>query len=252
MIFPDTSFSCSFDLLLKVPRSPLHAASMPPRNLSSGSSSSSFPESDDCIPFSTLGCDKSEEGDEVDLHFSDGSFAFPTWWLYLSRKDESLPAPDGVFSKHPAKICVHRVKVTGEGTKTTVEITWNTGTTSPFPALWLRVLGPTKALDCEPSESRPRTPTGKNPLSGVEELTVVEKQMRDKWRTMLLGLMTSYMDEEWLTDMSASLLREMVRYAEVEAEADEVSAAETWEDDWTADLCDEGSWIEEVGDEDVG
>lgn len=127
-------------------KSPLRTVSTAPQDVSEKPSSSSCAKSADFALFSILSFGKSDYGDEVDLHFSDQRFTFPTWWLYLRRKDESLPSADRAFCKNPAEICVHNVKVTGAGIWATVDITWNTGTRSQYPALWLRVLGPTKAL----------------------------------------------------------------------------------------------------------
>ena len=130
-----------------------------------------------------------------------------------------------------------------------MDITWNTGTTSRFPALWLRVLGPSKAL--EEGGCRPRlpSPVGKDPRSGVECLTQGEKRVRDQYRVGLIDIMIEFMEEDWLLDVPTSLLREMVEYVEVELQRESLAAgtlaAKESRDDATAESSDDGTLIDE-------
>ena len=231
-------------------KSPLRTAFTPPLPVSTGLSSSfSSIERVGILPLTIISFGKSDNGDKVGLRFSDRQFTFPTWWLHLSRRDEGLPSPEDGFCKNPAKICVSRVKVTGARRWATVDITWNTGTTSRFPALWLRVLGPTKALEQGRYHPRLPSPVGKDPRSGVEHLTQGEKRVRDQYRERLIDIMTEFMDEDWLLDMSTSLLREMVEYVEVELQreslAAEALAAKETRDDAAAESSDDGTLIDE-------
>lgn len=230
--------------------SPLRTALTTPTIIAEGSSSQTPAEALGFILFSVLSSGRSDDGDQVDIHFSDGHrFTFPTWWLQLCRMEEGLPSPEAGFCKNPSEIRVHRVKVIGTGIWATVAITWNTGTTSQFPALWLRVLGPRKALERERCLPRLPTPVGKNPRSGVEQLTLVEQNVRDGYRMGLIEVMEQFMEEAWLLDMPTSLLREMVKYTELylqsEAVTTQASAAEASENDAIAGSDDEESLIDE-------
>ncbi len=210
------------------------------------------------MQFAVLNIDASFYGDELDAHFSDGSFTFPTWWLYLTRKGEEeeeesgLPHPYGALSLTPSEARVIRVQVTGAGVRATADVVWNNGTRTRFPALWLRVLGPTKGVegreDAE-GEARLRTPGGGNPRSGVGGLTVDEKRVRDRYREMLVEVVKEYVGEEWLLEVSTSLLREMVGFVEVEIRsqsvASQASAAEGCQNAAAVDLRDEDSLVEE-------
>ena len=233
------------------PKSSLRTAFTPSPSLCTESSSSSSVEPVGLLPLSITSFGKSDDGDEVEVHFSDQSFTFPTWWLHLSRKDEGLPSPEEGFCKNPSEICVRRVKVEGARRWATVNITWNTGTTSKFPALWLRVLGPTKALEQERYHPRLPAPSGKDPRSGVEHLTLGEKRVRDQYRVKLMEIMTEFMEEDWLLDVPTSLLREMVEYVEVELQRESVAAEvlaakETRNEcDATAELSDADTLIDE-------
>ena len=182
------------------------------------------------VPFAVMDSHISADGDELQLQFSDQTFTFLAWWLYLSRKSEGLPSPDGC--KNPSKILVKSVKISGIGIRATVDITWNTGTTSLFPALLLRVFGPTKALEQGRCEEQVRGPGGRNPRSGVGLLTVEERRVAERYRAMLVERMKEYMDEEWILTAPTSLLRGMVRYVDLElqSESQEPAAVATRSD----------------------
>ena len=185
------------------------------------SCSSSYTHRAIFVPFAVQGSRVSEDGDEVEVQFSDQTFTFLTSWLYLSRQSEGLPAPGGC--KNPSNIHTKCVKVSGVGVRATVDITWNTGTTSQFPALLLRVFGPTKALGQERCEEQlPELGRG-NPRSGVGQLTLDEKRVADRYRAMLTDKIKGYMDEEWILTAPTSLLKEMVRYVEIEIQNESVA-----------------------------
>lgn len=206
------------------PKTPLRTASTPPLSVSKESPAKKSVEPSPFIPpFSVISADLFNNGEEVDLHFSDQSFTFPTSWLHESRKNEGLPSPCGC--KNPSVIRIICVKITGAGIRTMVDITWNTGTVSHFPALWLRVLGPTKALEQDLDRARLPVLGGGNPRSGVGQLTLDEKNVAERYRGMLMETMKEYIDEDWLIQAPTSLLREMVRYVEVELQNEPVAAS---------------------------
>ena len=223
---------------------PLWTASLPPPPASSLSNST---VSVHAVPFSLLGFGIFDNGGEVEVRFSDQSFIFLTRWLYASRKNEGLPSPDGV--KNPSRIRARSVRVTGVGIRAAMNITWNTGTTSQFPALWLRVLGPSKALEQARRERQLPVPGGKNPRSGVEQLTLDEKRVAHRYRAMLMEVMKGYMGNDWLEEAPTSVLREMVRYLRVEEQSQSVTAqaaaAEVMTGATTADYSDDDSLIDE-------
>ena len=196
----------------------------PTPSLSKATLSSSYTHRAIFVPFAVQSSRVCEDGDEVEVQFSDQTFTFLTSWLYLSRQSEGLPAPGGC--KNPSRIHTKCVKVSGVGVRATVDITWNTGTTSQFPALLSRVFGPTKALGQEQNQERLPELGGRNPRSGVGQLTLDEKRVADRYRTMLMDRIKGFMDEEWVSTAPTSLLKEMVRYVEIEIQ-DEPVAAQT-------------------------
>ena len=196
---------------------------MPPTpSLHNPARSSSYTNRAIFVPFAVQSSRVSQDGDEVEVNFSDQSFTFLTSWLYLSRQSEGLPAPGGC--KNPSKIHIKCVKVSGVGVRATVDITWNTGTTSQFPALLLRVFGPTKALGQERYEEQLPELGRRNPRSGVGQLTLDEKRVADRYRAMLMDRMKVYMDEDWIPTAPTSLLKEMVRYVDIEIQNEPVAA----------------------------
>lgn len=198
-------------------------ASAPAPSASKNTSSLTSPTNRvNTVPFSVLSLRVSQVGNEVEVRFSDQRFIFLSWWLYLYRKSEGLPSIDGC--KNPSTIVVRSAKVTGVGIRATVDITWNTGTTSQFPVLYLRVFGPTKALEQERWETQLPEPSGRNPRSGVEQLTLDEKRVADRYRAMLIETMKEYMDEDWISEVPTSLLREMLKYVEIELQSRAVAA----------------------------
>ena len=194
----------------------------PTPSLHNPARSSSYTNRAIFVPFAVQSSRVSQDGDEVEVNFSDQSFTFLTSWLYLSRQSEGLPAPGGC--KNPSKIHIKCVKVSGVGVRATVDITWNTGTTSQFPALLLRVFGPTKALGQERCEEQLPELGRRNPRSGVGQLTLDEKRVADRYRAMLMDRMKGYMDEDWIPTAPTSLLKEMVRYVEIEIQNEPVAA----------------------------
>ena len=204
--------------LRTAPRSPTPARPKPAR-------SSSYTHRAIFVPFAVKSSRVSEDGDEVEVQFSDQTFTFLTLWLYVSRQSEGLPAPGGC--KNPSKIEIKCVKISGVGVRATVDITWNTGTTSLFPALLLRVFGPTKALGWERCEERLPDLGGRNPRSGVGQLTLDEKCVADRYRAMLTDRIKEYMDEEWIPTAPTSLLKEMLRYVDIEIQNKPVAAKTT-------------------------
>ena len=194
----------------------------PTPSLSKEARSSSYTHRAHFVPFAVQSSRVSEDGDEVEVQFSDHKFTFLSSWLYLSRQSEGLPAPGGC--RNPSKIHTKCVKVSGVGVRATVDITWNTGTTSQFPALLLRVFGPTKALGQEQCEERLPELGGMNPWSGVGQLTLNEKRVAARYRTMLIDRIRGCMDEEWISTAPTSLLKEMVKYVEIEIQNEPVAA----------------------------
>ena len=132
-----------------------------------------------------------------------------------------------------------------------VDVTWNTGTTSCFPALWLRVWGPEKALGEDRESPRLPSPRGKDPRSGVEQLTQGEKKVKDEYRGRLIEIMTEFMDEDWLEDVPTSLLRGMVEYVEVELQSESFAAEALAEEESRDDAAAESSGGDTLIDEDV-
>ncbi|KAI9792952.1 MAG: hypothetical protein M1816_001274 [Peltula sp. TS41687] len=81
------------------------------------------------------------DGTTVIVKFGGPAFTFHAQWLhdaqceYGSSRDAS-----GVFCQLPDGVRIREVSVLGSGTKTSLEVVWENGKHSRYPAIWLRVL----------------------------------------------------------------------------------------------------------------
>jgi len=79
----------------------------------------------------------------VTIDFQDASFTFHAQWLHDAQVDDGPSKDDSlVFSRKVPKAQVRRTQLTGTGAKSIVDMTWNDGSTTSFPAIWLRALAP--------------------------------------------------------------------------------------------------------------
>jgi trimethyllysine dioxygenase len=108
-------------------------------------------------------CSVSSSKDSLDVSFKDLSVTFHAQWLHDARCDKGSErrAPD-VFCQQLKTIYIQQASVSGSGVDTTLDVTWDDGSTTPFPAVWLRLLAPlvAKMHDPTPVATKPIIPKG--------------------------------------------------------------------------------------------
>jgi len=79
----------------------------------------------------------------VTIAFQDATFAFHAQWLHDAQVDDGPSKDDAnVFSRKIPKAQILHISLTGTGAQSVVNMTWNDGSTSSIPAIWLRTLAP--------------------------------------------------------------------------------------------------------------
>ncbi|MCJ1477071.1 hypothetical protein MMC13_005742 [Lambiella insularis] len=107
-----------------------------------------------------LNCKKCTHGNKVSVEFTDAEFTFHAQWLHDARCDDgpSKNATTAICQQPLSTVHVERVRVSGQGVKMALEVTWDDGLTSKFPAPWLRVMAPlvAKAESTQTGSERPK------------------------------------------------------------------------------------------------
>lgn len=107
-------------------------------------------------------CKKCTHGNKVTVEFLDGIFTFHAQWLHDARCDDgpARNAETAICQQPIETVHVETVNVTGDGPRTTLDVTWNDGLSSKFPAPWLRIMAPIVArLDSPQANENPKSPT---------------------------------------------------------------------------------------------
>jgi trimethyllysine dioxygenase len=88
-------------------------------------------------------CYISPDKDTLTVSFNDATFIFHAQWLHDARCDRG-PSRDAAnaFCQKVNEAYIQGADISGSGIETTLDIAWNDGGSSSFPALWLRLLGP--------------------------------------------------------------------------------------------------------------
>jgi trimethyllysine dioxygenase len=96
-------------------------------------------------------CIVSPSKDTLTVAFYNATVVFHAQWLHDARCDigSERRAPQ-VFCEQPSVVRIQSVRVSSSGVKTTVDVTWDHGSTTPFPAVWLQLLAPLVAKQLEP------------------------------------------------------------------------------------------------------
>jgi trimethyllysine dioxygenase len=125
-------------------------------------------------PFITS-CQTSVDKTTLTVQFRDLKFVFHSQWLHDARYDDGPYRVNSIYQQPPTAL-VKEACVKDHGVGTTLHVTWEDGTTSPFPALWLRVLA-SRVAKCEGEETanRPPKPRGWQ----VHNLTIPEIRYED-------------------------------------------------------------------------
>ncbi|KAL8719956.1 MAG: hypothetical protein Q9225_003104 [Loekoesia sp. 1 TL-2023] len=125
-------------------------------------------------------CKKCNHGNKVTVEFPDGVFTFHAQWLHDARCDDG-PARnvETAICQQPIEtVQVQAVNVSGQGLNSTLDVTWDDGVFSKFPAPWLRVMAPVVArLDSPQSNESAKDPVAQGWL--VSDLKIPEISYRD-------------------------------------------------------------------------
>jgi trimethyllysine dioxygenase len=97
-------------------------------------------------------CSVSASKDSLTVSFHDLTVIFHAQWLHDARCDKGSERrePD-VFCQQHKGIHIQRASIFSSGANTTLDVTWDDGSTTPFPAVWLRLLAPLVAKVLQPS-----------------------------------------------------------------------------------------------------
>ncbi|MCJ1392893.1 hypothetical protein MMC18_005765 [Xylographa bjoerkii] len=89
-----------------------------------------------------LSCKKCTNGNKVTVEFSDATFTFHAQWLHDSRCDDgpSKNATTAICEQPLSTVRVKTVQTSGLGIHMTLDVSWDDGLESKFPASWLRVM----------------------------------------------------------------------------------------------------------------
>ena len=133
-------------------------------------------------PSSAPSCEKCTNGDTVTVTFPDQTFVFHSQWLHDARCDDGADknANTAICTQPAATVHVETVQVTGQGTKATLDITWDDGVSSKFPMPWLRVMAPLVGAnkDLTPVVAKPLKQAGWT----VDTLTIPEISYSELFR----------------------------------------------------------------------
>ena len=99
-----------------------------------------------------LGCKKCTHGNKVTVNFRDVTFTFHAQWLHDARCDDgpSKNAATAICQQPLPTAHAETVEISGQGAGRTLDVTWDDGLASKFPAVWLRAMAPLVARSDSP------------------------------------------------------------------------------------------------------
>lgn len=95
-------------------------------------------------PDMILDCKKCTHGNKMTVSFPDGIYTFHAHWLHDARCDDG-PSKNAITAICQQPISTARaenVQLSGEGASMTLDVIWDDGLASKFPAVWLRAMAP--------------------------------------------------------------------------------------------------------------
>lgn len=88
-------------------------------------------------------CSVSPSKDNLTVSFHDAVVTFHAQWLHDARCDiGSERRASAVFCEQLNAVHIRSASVSGSNVNTTLDVSWEDGSTTPFPAVWLRILAP--------------------------------------------------------------------------------------------------------------
>jgi trimethyllysine dioxygenase len=110
-----------------------------------------------------IGFEASPCGESLTItFFHDTTFTFHAQWLHDAQVDNG-PSKDAtdVFTQKIPVARIRDINLAGQGVRSGLDVTWDDGSTSCFPAIWLQVFAPLVAKSHDRArERRPETPRG--------------------------------------------------------------------------------------------
>ncbi|KUJ16667.1 Clavaminate synthase-like protein [Mollisia scopiformis] len=98
----------------------------------------------------------SSSSEALTVDFLDTTFTFHAQWLHDAQVDAG-PSKDAidVFTQKGAVARIRNTKLSGQELRSSLDVTWDDGSTSCFPTIWLRAFAP---LVAKPHDSEQKTP----------------------------------------------------------------------------------------------
>ena len=107
---------------------------------------------DDLSKSSIRSCKKCNHGNKVTVDFPEETFVFHAQWLHDARCDGGAAknAETAICQQPIETVHVQAVDVSGDGLNSTLDVSWDNGISSKFPAPWLKVMAPIVARSDKP------------------------------------------------------------------------------------------------------
>ena len=135
----------------------------------------------------TSTCKKCTNGNKVTIAFPDDTFVFHSQWLRDARCDEGAArnASTAICQQPAATVRVKSVKMSGQGSNATVDLTWDDEVNSKFPLAWLRVMAPLVAAKAQIPPLATKPAENKNKGWTVKSLNIPEVSYNDLFKADL-------------------------------------------------------------------
>lgn len=143
-------------------------------------------------------CKKCTNGSKVAVSFPDGEFTFHSQWLHDARCDDgaSRNAVTAICQQPTETIRINSAEMRNEGSRVTLNVTWNDGVNSKFPIEWLQVMAPIVARRTSDDSQTKATASAKGWT--VETLKIPEISYKE--------LFDTYTEQERLNALMLSIL----------------------------------------------
>ena len=135
-------------------------------------------------PEITPTCEKCTNGNKVTVAFPDGTFVFHSQWLRDARCDEGAArnASTAICQQPARTVRVKSVKMSGQGSSATVDLTWDDDVNSKFPLAWLRVMAPLVAAKAQVPQLATKPAENKDKGWTVQSLKIPEVSYNDLFK----------------------------------------------------------------------
>jgi trimethyllysine dioxygenase len=121
------------------------------------------------------GAETSLNREVLEITFHDSTYQFHAQWLHDAQVDNG-PSKDAsdVFSQKGPKAFIQDIRLVGTGTQSALQVAWYDGTTTSFPAIWLRALAPIVGkLQRDSAQIAKKTKSSQNWLANTIQIPTV-------------------------------------------------------------------------------